>query len=379
MNGYLYQCMVTGTCSFTSNPATLIVSGLQSVPITITNNQSATTAANLAVMVNIDFATYSASGENANLNNILFSTGPSGTGTPLYAWIESGSAPTAGTSTETTPTSSSTTGVVWINLGSNTIAGSGGTFKVYMSFMSSAVMVASATGASTGFTGEAPQWTGSTLPTYGQFDNGALVFPGFYDNFAGTSLASKWTNTGAATVAVSNNLKITYTSNSWYAIYTNTFSSAPNNIAESYCEATSIVNQGLCINTSGTNGNGMNSGTNGVDAQFCGPSGTGYMFADGGSCTHAPGANATLANATPAINTFYVFSFFMLNPTPVMQLSYGLFNTLNGSVGANSIAPASEVGLGASGATGTFQWFRIRPNAPGSVSPTVAVGTLGCF
>ena len=44
--------------------------------------------------------------------------------------------------------------------------------------------------------GEAPQLSA----TYGQYDNGAKVFS-FYDNFAGTSLSSKWTSSGNVVVA----------------------------------------------------------------------------------------------------------------------------------------------------------------------------------
>src|SRR5579875_774278 len=50
-------------------------------------------------------------------------------------------------------------------------------------------------------TGVAPQLTS----TYGQYDNGINVFQ-FYDNFAGTSLSSKWSSFGygAPTLTVNN-------------------------------------------------------------------------------------------------------------------------------------------------------------------------------
>jgi len=48
--------------------------------------------------------------------------------------------------------------------------------------------------------GEAPQLS----PTYAEYDNGASVF-NFYDNFAGTSLSSKWVANGA-TYTVNNGL-----------------------------------------------------------------------------------------------------------------------------------------------------------------------------
>jgi hypothetical protein len=248
-----------------------------------------------------------------------------------------------------------------------------------MSFQPSTVFVASAVGASTGYTGEAPQWTGSTLPTYGEYDNGALVFPSFYDNFEGTTLATKWTNSGGATVLVSNSLKLTPSAN-WYGIYTNTFSAAVGNISESYCELTGSGG-GLCINTSGTNGNGKNNGTDGVDAQLDDAGGQ-YGFGGNGSCTGAPGSNAQVQTITAAASTYYIYSFFMLSTQSVSQLSYGLLNSLtdnNASGPSGPISSTSEVGLGVSGTSGMFQWFRIRSYPPSGTLPGTSVGTYGCY
>ncbi len=100
---------------------------------------------------------------NGDWSNVEFTTGPDGTGTTMQAWVESD------------PSNTATATTVWVNLGGQTISPGGNTI-IYMDFMPTNVMSAS------GPTGEAPQLSAS----YAQYDNGALVFPTFYDNFAGS-------------------------------------------------------------------------------------------------------------------------------------------------------------------------------------------------
>jgi YVTN family beta-propeller protein len=58
-------------------------------------------------------------------------------------------------------------------------------------------------------TGEAP----TLSPAYGQYDDGAQVFP-FYDNFAGTTLSSQWSAVeNGGTISVDNGLSISNTAN----------------------------------------------------------------------------------------------------------------------------------------------------------------------
>ncbi len=155
-----------GTATITQ-PATALLIGLPCVPITLTNSQGSATGTNFQQMITVNSSTYS-SYESGGLQNVEFSTGPSGTGTVLQAWIESGN------------TNGSTSTVYWINLGSSIIPANG-TLTIYMNFMQSNIM------SSSGPTGEAPQLTG----TYAQLDNGANVF-GYYTNFHGSSLPAKF-------------------------------------------------------------------------------------------------------------------------------------------------------------------------------------------
>jgi hypothetical protein len=169
------------------------------VPVTLTNSQSSATVSGLQQMLNIPSSTYS-SYINSGWSNVEFTaSAPIGTAgnVPLYAWIE----------TNAINTATSTT--VWVNLGTNTIAAYGNTLTIYMNFLPSNVMTSN-----TAYTGEAPQLETGTCAAYGSCDNGALVFPAFYDNFVGTVLSAKWTQaTSLETISntVSNGITLTAT------------------------------------------------------------------------------------------------------------------------------------------------------------------------
>jgi len=194
MNAYQYECVVSGTggCSATTSAVTLSVEQ-PCVPITLTNSAGTATSANCQVMITVNSSTYNAY-ESSGLQNVEFSASAGG-GSPLYAWIESGA------------TNTSTSTVYWVNLGSNTIAASGGTLTIYMNFMSSPAMTGT-----TGYTGEAPEVTaGWYATTYAQYDNGALVFPLYYDNFAGTTVNAEYTqvtNSGNCTITPNNGMTL---------------------------------------------------------------------------------------------------------------------------------------------------------------------------
>ena len=153
------------------------------VPIILTNTQTSRgTGPDFQQMIIVS-KSYAANGEDTNLQNVEFSTDPGdagGASTALYAWCESGC-------------TSSSTSVWWVNMGADTMTANGivgNTITIYMDFMPGNVMSPS------GPTGEAPEeYNGGpnsdcspncAQTTYAQYDNGALVFPTFYDNFAGS-------------------------------------------------------------------------------------------------------------------------------------------------------------------------------------------------
>lgn len=121
------------------------------LPIVLTNSQSGTTAANLPIKVTVNSNTYSslyATGlNNANWQDV--------NGNILFSWLETGE------------TNTSTNSTYWINLGANTITGSGGTFTVYQVIYGTGVNVFN-----TSNTGAEPNYSG----TWGQYDVGANLF-----------------------------------------------------------------------------------------------------------------------------------------------------------------------------------------------------------
>lgn len=143
------------------------------VPITISNSQSTATALPFQQMINLNNTNYS-SYELSGLQNLEFTTGPAGTGTPIQAWIESNDS------------NSSTHTVIWVKL-PNGIPADGST-TIYLNFMNKNIM------SSSGPTGEAPQLSSD----YAEYDNGASVFNNYW-NFAGTSIPSGITSSSGTT------------------------------------------------------------------------------------------------------------------------------------------------------------------------------------
>ena len=123
-------------------------------------------------MIEVNSAAYS-NYESSNLQNVEFFY-PNATLIP--SWLESGN------------NSSSTASIYWLNIANGIAADS--SITVYMGFTSRTTNLFNAQ-----TTGEAPELS----PSYGQYDDGASVFS-LYDNFAGTTLSSKWTNGGGVTI-----------------------------------------------------------------------------------------------------------------------------------------------------------------------------------
>jgi len=99
----------------------------------------------------------------------------------LYGWLES--------------LSSTNQAVIWVKIPSSIPAN--GVYQIYMVENSSLNFDGV-------YWGEAPNLSSS----YAQYDNGASIF-NFYDNFAGTTLSSKWTSsTSSGTIVVNNGINL---------------------------------------------------------------------------------------------------------------------------------------------------------------------------
>jgi len=137
------------------------------VPITLTNTQGSPTPSPFQEMLKVDSASYSAY-EAPNLQNIEFFNS---SGYIIPSWLESGNS------------NSSTNTVYWLRLAAPVASHAG--LNLYMGFSQPSTNLFN-----TRTTGEAPQLS----PTYGEYDDGASVFP-FYQNFAGTSTPAGWVYT----------------------------------------------------------------------------------------------------------------------------------------------------------------------------------------
>ena len=180
------------------------------VPINITNTNDTATPKNFQAMVKINWSAYSKY-LLPSLSNVRFYNSTSFTPShELAAWMENNNTLQARSS------------IVWVNMSGTVITGKS-SVKIYMLFGPSTENFGK-------HWGEAPQLSA----TYGQYDNGAKVFS-FYDNFAGTTLSSRWTTGGVYSGSVDNGLTLTSPSVSGgiYASY-----SATSGILETYWEQT---------------------------------------------------------------------------------------------------------------------------------------------
>ena len=289
-----------------------------------------------------------------------FSTGTLGTGTVLQAWIESGA------------TNASTSTVYWVNLGTKTIAKNNGTLTIYMNFMSSNVMAAA------GPTGEAPQLSG----TYGQYDNGAIVFP-FYDNFSGTSFnaAKNWVVSGI-TYTISNGFNATATAVDGFILSKNLAINSATDIVDFYGN---IFTSGATQNWTATGAidggsTAANSGYGYGDLIVASyPTGSQVNGWQRGSAAGFTTSGAMQTSSASAIWTVTPISATTTN----FYINYGGVQTVT----TNADTYPLYEGLLAAGANNlsytfpnpvTITWYRVRLYPPANTMPTVTIGALVC-
>jgi len=176
--------------------------------ITITNSQSDPTPSPFQQLLNLNLSSILSS--SSQLLNLQFCLDVN-CNTPLYAWIEQNTLSNA---------------YIWINLPVSIPANS--SITIYM-FVRNSVQYP--------YTGIAPNLTS----TYGQYDNGENVFS-FYDNFAGTTLSSKWvTGVSGGTYTVNNGLTLNISPTQGNYVYVASASAIANIpiIVEAYMNANS--------------------------------------------------------------------------------------------------------------------------------------------
>ncbi|MHB1764765.1 MAG: PKD domain-containing protein [Gammaproteobacteria bacterium] len=159
------------------------LSNLTTYPIILSNSQSIATTSNFTQNITfngLDNNTLL----NGNASNVRFFYA---NGTTIPSWFEGNTSNEMQNSSFNTSTSLRW----WLNLtnGSNPSIAANSNITIYMGFGAMSANFFNST------IGEAPQiWcsSGCAANTYGEYDNGGLVFPQ-YDNFSGTTLGSQWT------------------------------------------------------------------------------------------------------------------------------------------------------------------------------------------
>jgi len=315
------------------------------VPITISNNQSSATPNPFQVKITWNPSNY-ASYEASDLGNIRFYS-DSAFSQPLNAWLES-----------CTPSliNSATSATAWVKL-TNSINPNGGTLKIYMGFLTTG------TEFDGNYWGDSPDLSS----TYGQYDNGAKVFS-FYDNFAGTTLSSKWTKmqgSSGSSITVNNGLNVTITNASTAYGFVISQNQTYPAVAEAYASSGDSI---LGLSTT-TNLNGFIAPYNGYSMDWY--AGNDYMVYESSS----GGANL----ASPAQSSY---------PTGIWQVAWNATGSeyfqdgkgLN-YTGTNNGASIANYAIYIGQSNGVaainlFRWARMRAFPPNNQMPSASVGVL---
>ena len=232
------QASLTGTLygtegtTYYSAPSNIVYG----VPVTLTNSASSATPNPYNQIVTVDSNTYSGY-ESSDLSNVEWFTGT----TVIPSWIESGASNTA------------TSTIYYLRVPLS--VGASSTATIYLGFTSTSTNLFSPTGNE----GVYPTFTS----TYAQYDNGAVVFP-YYWNFAGTTLPSGITDTtnanGGAGFTINNgwSAKDAYGVYSAVGFYTTTPVSPSNYMWNVY--STNILSANSASEAQMSNSNTMTTG-----------------------------------------------------------------------------------------------------------------------
>ena len=322
---------------------------------TVTFDFPQATGTNFQQMVNITESSFSSYlTYNSNFANFEYFYA---NGTIIPSWIESNNSGKL---------------VTWAKLSKSIPALSNTT--IYLGFAGSNNLLSSS--GTTGI-GEASQLSS----TYAEYDNGASVF-NFYDNFAGTSLSSKWSspiNGGdGLTYAVNNGLTfIASTSNSGI-ILPSALTYSPT-ILESYISTVPVDNTDPILGYE----------TTAPSSTCSGAGSTGYYSCNSFSLRNDPGSDAfmffsTVNNAQSAIGNSHgsynkgIYSLaWPFAGTESASFNYTQIITESStslSYGASYLSLSAY--LAANAGSITYQWARTRAYPPNGAMPTVTFGSV---
>lgn len=271
---------------------------------------------------------------NSDLSNVYFSSDSAGSSV-IDSWLESGNS----------SSSSATTWWIVTSVGANSNT------TIYMQ-----VDLSGANHHNNTTTGVAPQLT----PTYAEYDNGINIFS-FYDNFAGTSLSSKWISSGG-TVTVNNGITITGASP---YVSTNTYTvSSPIEI-EYYGTLNSIG-----INAWNAGGAGKAGGTNQGAIGFTIVSG-GYYTSGQSSPTAGTNSGTDYGMSVTGVWEIEAYSSSAAN----FYFNYGNKSTVTSNPPTYPIYLALAAYWGTTSNSNVYYWARTRIYPPNGIMPSVSLGS----
>ena len=342
------------------------------VPITISNTIASATPAPFQQLVTIDPALYTIR-EASDLGNIRFYSTLAGNSFSglLNSWLESVSS---------TPANGATSANFWVSLPAG--IGASTTITIYMVFESTGTEFDGVVA------GEAPQLSA----TYGQYDNGAMVFLAYFNgdtpttNFSTYPGYSVTSATGVAyTSGVVDALHVTgYTSANPDLVYSVPLANNPM-IAEANVESPGSVTPGTDTGETGFVDNAVANSVNNAISTNVGY-GRSYLnldYINGGASTVDQSAQGAATTSWTYSSTSY------LGPTGTSYSGYNapqLYSIAGGyaaTANVNPLTGAANVYFGVvSDTTATYavneyyNWGRVRAYPPSGVMPTATPGTL---
>jgi hypothetical protein len=221
-------------------------------------------------------------------------------------------------------------------------------------------------------TGEAP----TLSSTYGGYDNGANVF-NFCDNFAGTSLSSKWIESGitSSNIAVNNGLTMNANGLSpapagWstagiIAASENLYGT--NAVVETYASVNGINNDARVPILLNSNARDESTIANTIVA--------GIMSAPMFGVQFSPGQEATEPITSFSASTSYIFGITSVGTSVTAFINYVNASSTYQQYGATAIYPA--FGFGESPDPNIqVTWVRVRAYPPNGVMPLISFGGI---
>ena len=310
---------------------------VQYYPVYINNTQTSATPAPFQQMITANLST---------MSNIIYASDGSFSNMEFYypsnnsiipSWIESNS---SGNLT------------IWLNISAGIAASTNETVDMGLS-NSTTNMLNNSTN------GEAPQLSS----TYAEYDDGASVFPNYW-NFAGTTLpTSLSTDISGGTITVNNSVSFSQSATTDYTLIQTTSTIIEPQVVDAYIPSQSS-GTGFRIYESLTNNVGESSGTYGWGWQ----GGTQYLLYGGSGL------------ASEAVASF---------PTDVWSFVWSATGSQSGSLAYGSTLSTSNtsatianyylvIGLFYDVGSGTvnMQWLRTRAYPPSGVMPSVTFGSV---